>query len=207
MAPKDKVDNVNHATGEPVRMNEMFEWPTLEDQTQSPIVKAMRVLTSVIDGPVEWIRHNVVDKYRGPSYPYYHQKFRRVPTIDQCYTDDQACIYEANQQYNRDRKVDSEIVNIIRHRFFTCVYYQRNVNEYYNHQQLCLKEKEDLKEADLNFFIKYGDIGPFTTVIDAFMKQKHRLIFERRQAEKKAKESNGNDSWGSSPKHFSLKDF
>lgn len=28
-----------------------------------------------------------------------------------------------------------------------------------------------------------GEIGPFATVIDAFMKQKHRLIWERRQKE------------------------
>lgn len=36
-------------------------------------------------------------------YPWYHQKFRRVPTIDECYTDDYVCIYEANVQYQKDR--------------------------------------------------------------------------------------------------------
>ncbi|CAG2105590.1 unnamed protein product, partial [Medioppia subpectinata] len=168
-------------------MNDMLEAPILDDQFQSPIVKAMKVLASVVDAPVEWIRHNVVEKYRGPSYPYYHERFRRVPTIDQCYTDDQACIYEANRQYQRDKKVDENIINILRHRFYTCVYYQRNVNEYYNHQSLCPKEKEAYKQANVDYFIKYGDLGPFTTVIDAFNKQKHRLIFERREAEGKIK--------------------
>lgn len=37
------------------------------------------------------------------SYPWYHQKFRRVPTIDECYTDDVVCQFEANFQYKRDK--------------------------------------------------------------------------------------------------------
>lgn len=39
------------------------------------------------------------------KYPWYHQQFRRVPTIDQCYTDDVVCDFEANQQFKRDRFV------------------------------------------------------------------------------------------------------
>lgn len=38
-----------------------------------------------------------------PDHVYYHQKFRRVPTIDQCYTDDPVCRFEAQQQFNRDK--------------------------------------------------------------------------------------------------------
>ena len=34
---------------------------------------------------------------------YYHRKFRRVPTIDQCLQDDQLCMYEANEQMKRDK--------------------------------------------------------------------------------------------------------
>jgi NADH dehydrogenase (ubiquinone) 1 beta subcomplex subunit 10 len=77
-----------------------------------------------------------------------------VPTIDQCYTDDQACIWEADQQYKRDKKVDEQILNIIRNRFYNCVYYERNVNEYFYDKELCPKEKADYKEAELNHFIK-----------------------------------------------------
>jgi len=35
-------------------------------------------------------------------------------------------------------------------------------------------------EAQLNYYIKYGDLGYSTRVEDAFMKQKHRMVWERR---------------------------
>ena len=38
-----------------------------------------------------------------PDYVYYHQKFRRVPTVDQCYIDDNVCLFEAQEQFNRDK--------------------------------------------------------------------------------------------------------
>lgn len=37
------------------------------------------------------------------KYPWYHKQYRRVPTIDQCYTDDPVCDFEANAQFKRDR--------------------------------------------------------------------------------------------------------
>lgn len=42
---------------------------------------------------------------------------------------------------------------------------------------------EDLEENELNFFIKYGELGAEADVRDAYMKQKHRLIWERRHPE------------------------
>lgn len=33
---------------------------------------------------------------------WYHRKYPRVPTVDQCYTDDPICIFEADQQLERD---------------------------------------------------------------------------------------------------------
>jgi len=167
-----------------VRINDMFEMPYIDDMVQSPVVKLLKKVSNVVEAPVVWVRVNIVERFRGPKYPYYHQKFRRVPTIDQCYTDDQSCIYEANEQYKRDKKVDENILNIVRNRFYKCCYYERGVNEFYNHETICPKERADYKEAELNFFIKYGDLSPYSNVIDAFMKQKYRLVWERRQASK-----------------------
>lgn len=42
---------------------------------------------------------------------------------------------------------------------------------------------EDVEESELNFFIKYGEIGQEGDVRDAYMKQKHRMIWERRHPE------------------------
>jgi len=55
-----------------------------------------------IDKPVTWFRETVVVPNRS-DHVYYHQKFRRVPTIDECYTDDAVCRFEAQQQFNRDK--------------------------------------------------------------------------------------------------------
>ena len=41
--------------------------------------------------PVEWLHENVVMRFRGPEYPYYHRRYRRVPTIDECYFHDHKC--------------------------------------------------------------------------------------------------------------------
>lgn len=37
------------------------------------------------------------------KYPWYHQQFRRVPTIDTCYENDMGCFFEANSQFERDK--------------------------------------------------------------------------------------------------------
>lgn len=40
-----------------------------------------------------------------------------------------------------------------------------------------------MEENELNFFIKYGELGSEADVRDAYMKQKHRMIWERRNPE------------------------
>lgn len=37
------------------------------------------------------------------KYPWYHQKFRRIPTIDECGELDIVCIVEAEHQFKRDK--------------------------------------------------------------------------------------------------------
>jgi len=111
------------------------------------------------------------------QYPWYHMKLRRVPRIDECYDDDIACCYEADTQYKRDRAVDLEIINILRYRMDDCL------REEFPDYEKCLPMRDTYDKASENWFIKYGDLGAIHNVIDAMMKQKHRLIWERRHGE------------------------
>jgi len=51
----------------------------------------------------------------------------------------------------------------------------------------CKKLVDAYEDAAANWFIKYGDLRAAQnyTCLDAFMKQKHRLIWERRNPDKK----------------------
>lgn len=71
-----------------------------------------------------------------------------MPTIDQCYTDDEVCVYEADQQYKRDMNVDSEIINILRYRMDDCV------REEFPDYKRCLPLKEAYEVAAANWFTK-----------------------------------------------------
>lgn len=82
-------------------------------------------------------------------YPWYHQVHRRVPTIDQCYTDDPCCVYEANQQFKRDKLVENEILSILRYRFEDCVVYEAP-----DHVSKCKDILEVYKRAEENWFAK-----------------------------------------------------
>lgn len=132
------------------------------------------------DGPTEWFKTNVTDRFRR-KYPYYHQRFPRVPTIDQCYIDDYLCYHEANEQYKRDRLVDLEIVSILRRRREQCFQWygkQRDLVEKH-----CGQVMKDYDESSTNYFIKYGDMGSVYNVKNAFMKQKHRMLWEQKYGE------------------------
>ncbi|XP_074027474.1 NADH dehydrogenase (ubiquinone) PDSW subunit [Leptinotarsa decemlineata] len=129
---------------------------------------------NVLDAPAVWVREKIVEPNQ-KSYPWYHQKFRRVPTIDECYTDDAVCIYEANCQYKRDKQVDSEILTILRERFEACSMYEAP-----DHLEKCTPLFRQYEEATTNWFIKYGDLGAYHNATSAYMKQKHRMIWERR---------------------------
>lgn len=80
---------------------------------------------------------------------WYHQRFQRVPTIDQCYTDDAVCRFEADQQFRRDRMVENEIVSILRQRFEDCTLYEAP-----DHIKKCKPILEQYEKAAENWFIK-----------------------------------------------------
>ncbi|KAH9365278.1 hypothetical protein HPB48_015844 [Haemaphysalis longicornis] len=84
----------------------------------------------------------------GPSTNWYHRKYRRVPTIDECYSDDLMCKFEANEQYKRDREVDTKIVNLLSQRRDDCMAYE------IGSQERCQPIIDQYKEAELNWFIK-----------------------------------------------------
>lgn len=136
------------------------------------------VVGTLIDKPVTLFREKVVEPIQGKNkYYYYHRKFRRVPNVDECPVGGQTCIYEANEQFKRDRRVDSEIVTLLMQRKLECETYYGMRMDADTH---CQKERGDYKEASTNWFIKYGDLGGAGTVLDAYVKQKNRLLWERR---------------------------
>lgn len=85
---------------------------------------------------------------------------------------------ETNPSGNFCRKVETHICRILRRRFEECTFH-----EYPDHRERCAQVKQDFEEAELNLFIKYGDMGIKTSAQMTLMKQKHRLIFERRKRE------------------------
>lgn len=130
------------------------------------------------DFPATFVRENIVeplhDKYKKP---YYHRRLSRVPEIDLCGVNDLGCFYEANEQYRLDKMVDGNILDILKQRVDRCF----NYNE--QHLNRCTQVLEDMEEAELNFFIKYGELGSEADCRDVYMKQKHRMIWERRHPE------------------------
>lgn len=81
---------------------------------------------------------------------YYHRKFLRVPTVDECYVDDVLCAFEANQQWKRDRKVETMILHILKRRWNACVTYYEKSADFTKCEPL-LKAYEDAENA---WFIK-----------------------------------------------------
>ncbi|XP_044272585.1 NADH dehydrogenase [ubiquinone] 1 beta subcomplex subunit 10 [Tribolium madens] len=145
-----------------------------EVEPRNVVEKFFNSVANVLVTPTVWVREKIVEPNQ-KSYPWYHQKFRRVPTIDECYTDDVVCYYEADTQYKRDRLVDSNILSILRARFEDCTLYEAP-----DHLEKCKPIWKQYEEAQTNWFIKYGDLGGYHNVKTAYMKQKHRMIWERR---------------------------
>ena len=114
-------------------------------ENSSPTVKALHsFMYTVAVAPVVWFRENVVEKVRGPEYNWYHRRYRRVPTIDECYFHDWGCRYkmnfsksqilsnnslifrfEAQVQMERDKQVEEQIVQLLKYRAIDCANRER----------------------------------------------------------------------------------
>jgi len=136
-----------------------------------------------IDGPVTYLRDKIVVPIQAKNQEkWYHRKFNRVPTVDQCDVDDIVCIYEAEQQFLRDKKVEANIVKILRNKKTECLQWEGADMAY-----KCKNIIDTYEDAATNWFIKYGDLrrANYRICVDAYMKQKHRMIWERRNPDKK----------------------
>jgi len=51
---------------------------------------------------VELVVEPSQSKNKNNNY-YYHRRYRRVPTIDECYVNDPLCKFEAQEQFKRDK--------------------------------------------------------------------------------------------------------
>lgn len=89
----------------------------------------------------------------------------------------QACQFEAQEQYRYDKMVDDYILDILLERISRCYHYH---NPYI---KPCNQAFEDYEEAEYNWFVKYGELGFGADAKDVYMKQKHRMIWERRHPE------------------------
>ncbi|XP_070579667.1 NADH dehydrogenase [ubiquinone] 1 beta subcomplex subunit 10-like [Ptychodera flava] len=147
----------------------------------------IKAFSYTVDAPVTWFREKIEAQQKKNRYFYYHQHYRRVPTIDECDVNDVLCLYEADMQWKRDRKVDQEITKILRKRMEDCW-----AREQESSLQNCKGVVEQYDREAGHYATKYGELGAFGSARRCLMKQKHRMIEERRRA-KEAKKSSSDD--------------
>nr|XP_033336665.1 NADH dehydrogenase [ubiquinone] 1 beta subcomplex subunit 10 [Megalopta genalis] len=146
----------------------------MEGEPNNSFVRFMNSLFYVVDAPVTYVREKLVEPNQ-KKYPWYHQQFRRVPTIESCKQFDFGCIFEAQRQQMRDKLVDSFIVSTLRDRYEHCAW-----DNYDDRDELCAHLKQTYDEAAGIFYAKYSD-QPATCKTDKlFMKQQYRMVWERR---------------------------
>jgi len=137
-------------------------------------------LNTVLTGPARFFREKIVEPNQAPEYPYYHRRFRRVPTIDECYLNDYVCQTEANDQFIRDKQVEAAIMNILSNRVTDCIQFNLSGLDRDDPNNACQEVKDTFRKAQRNFYIKYGDLPVWAGAKEAFFKQKHRMVWERR---------------------------
>lgn len=159
-------------------------WEKYLGQTENTFSKRMlSIMNTMLTGPARTFREKIVEPNQGPEYPYYHKRYRRVPTIDECHLSDYVCFEEANLQYRRDKMVEGEIMQILAGRLKDCITYNKAGLDRTDPNNACQEARETWEKAQSNYYIKYGDMPWYATARDVLMKQKHRLVWERRYGE------------------------
>uniref|UniRef100_A0A8C5TUP3 NADH dehydrogenase [ubiquinone] 1 beta subcomplex subunit 10 n=1 Tax=Malurus cyaneus samueli TaxID=2593467 RepID=A0A8C5TUP3_9PASS len=146
----------------------------------NPVDFFQTAFSYVIDAPVTFVRGLIERLQPKDKAHYYHQKFRRVPDLSECLEGDYLCYYEAEAQWRRDRMVDQQIVEIVRERLAAC-----KQREGPNQFQNCAKEMELLAQVTKAYQDRYGELGFHGNARDCLMKQKHRMMEERKAAQGK----------------------
>ncbi|NXF35527.1 NDUBA dehydrogenase, partial [Nyctibius bracteatus] len=141
----------------------------------NPATIFQTVFNYVVDAPVTFVREWIERQQAKNKFYYYHQKFRRVPDLSECLEGDYLCFFEAEAQWRRDRMVDQQIVEIMRERLGAC-----KQREGPNAFQNCAKEMEQLVQVTKAYQDRYGDLGVHGNARTCLMKQKHRMMEERK---------------------------
>ncbi|XP_066432741.1 NADH dehydrogenase [ubiquinone] 1 beta subcomplex subunit 10 [Eleutherodactylus coqui] len=133
--------------------------------------------SQVVDRPVTAL-HDLMDHVRGTKrLHYYHREFSRVPDLTACLEEDHVCQYEANQQWKRDYMVDQEIMKILRDNVASC-----NRREGANAEENCAPVVAQYAEACKAYKSRYAELGYYSGARRCLMKQKARMMDERKKA-------------------------
>jgi NADH dehydrogenase (ubiquinone) 1 beta subcomplex subunit 10 len=128
--------------GEP-KPGSMESWEKfMGETTNSTTMNVRRALNTMFTGPARWFRETAVEPNKGPEYPYYHRRWRRVPTIDECYMHDYVCMEEANLQYKRDKMVEGAMVQLLGERLTDCVMFYKPILDRDDPNNQCREIKE-----------------------------------------------------------------